>query len=110
MSFFSSVAVPLALDGELAYASAKAAIESMTKIMAKELSNFKITVNAVGPTPIQTDLIAKVPQEKLDRILSSQAIHRFGKVEDVINVIEFYLNPNSDFITGQVIYLGGVTK
>lgn len=107
---FSSVAVPLALDGELAYASAKAAIESMTKIMAKELSNFKITVNAIGPTPIQTDLIAKVPQEKLDRILSSQAIHRFGKVEDVINVIEFYLNPNSDFITGQVIYLGGVTK
>lgn len=107
---FSSVAVPLALDGELAYASAKAAIESMTKIMAKELSSFKITVNAVGPTPIQTDLIAKVPQEKLDRILSSQAIHRFGKVEDVINVIEFYLNPNSDFITGQVIYLGGVTK
>ena len=52
----------------------------------------------------------KVPQEKLDRILSSQAIHRFGKVEDVINVIDFYLNPNSDFITGQVIYLGGVTK
>ena len=107
---FSSVAVPLALDGELTYAASKAAIESMTRIMAKELSTFKITVNAVGPSPIQTDLIAKVPQEKIDRILNSQAIHRFGEADDVINVIDFFVNPKSDFITGQVIYLGGVSK
>lgn len=106
---FSTVAVPLSLEGELAYASSKAAIENMTKILAKEISSFRITVNAVGPTPIKTDLIAKVPEEKLNRILESQAIHRFGKFEDIINVVNFFLNPNSDFVTGQIVYLGGIT-
>lgn len=107
---FSTVAVPLSLEGELSYASSKAAVESLTRILAKEISSFGITVNAVGPTPVQTDLIARVPAEKLDRILESQAIHRFGTFEDIIHVIEFYVNPGSDFITGQVIYLGGVTR
>ena len=106
---FSTVAVALSLEGELAYGSSKAAIENLTRVLAKEISTFGITVNAVGPTPIHTDLIAKVPEEKLKKILDAQAIHRFGEVEDVINVIEFYLKPESDFITGQVIYLGGVS-
>ena len=107
---FTSVAVPLVLEGELAYASSKAAIESMTKILARELGNFKITVNAVGPNPVYTDLIAKVPDEKMQRLLTRQAIHRLGEFEDVINVIDFYISPRSDFVTGQILYLGGVTR
>jgi 3-oxoacyl-[acyl-carrier protein] reductase len=106
---FSTVAVALSLEGELAYGSSKAAIENLTRVLAKEISTFGITVNAVGPTPIHTDLIATVPEEKLNKILATQAIHRFGEVEDIINLIEFYLNPKSDFITGQVVYLGGVS-
>ena len=50
-----------------------------------------------------------MPEGKLNKILAAQAIHRFGNISDVINVIEFYLNPQSDFITGQVIYLGGIS-
>lgn len=107
---FSTVAVPFNLDGELAYASSKAAVEEMTKIMAKELAVFKITVNAVGPTPVKTSLIAKVPEVKIRGLLDRQAIKRFGEFEDVRNVIDFYLKPESDFITGQIIYLGGVNK
>jgi len=107
---FSTVAVPLALEGELAYSSSKAAIENMTKILAKEIAKFHITVNAIGPSPIQTDLIAGVPKEKLDSILEKQAIHQYGKLKDVIHLINFLISPDSDFITGQVIYLGGVTK
>lgn len=107
---FSTVAVPLYLEGEMAYSSSKAAVESMTKILAKELACFHITLNAIGPTPIRTDLIAKVPEEKLNKILEQQAIHRFGEIKDIINVINFYLNPESDFITGQVIYLGGIYR
>ncbi len=107
---FSTVAVPLNLEGELAYTSSKAAVEEMTKIMAKESSVYGVTVNAVGPTPIHTDLTAKVPEEKMDKLLSSQAIHRFGDFEDVKNVIDFYISPKSDFVTGQVIYLGGVNR
>jgi 3-oxoacyl-[acyl-carrier protein] reductase len=106
---FSSIAVPFCLEGEMAYASSKSAIETMTRILAKELASFNITVNAVGPTPIKTDLIAKVPEEKLNKILDAQAVHRFGEFADVINVIDFYVKPESDFITGQVLYLGGVS-
>lgn len=107
---FSTVAVPFNLEGEMAYASSKSAVESMTKVLAKELATFGITVNAVGPTPIKTDLIAKVPEHKINNLLENQAIHRFGEFEDVINVIDFYLKPQSDFITGQIIYLGGVNR
>ena len=55
-----------------------------------------------------TDLIKNVPKEKMQALLNQQAIKRFGEFRDVLNVIEFFINPNSDFITGQVIYLGGV--
>ena len=106
---FSTVAVALSLEGELAYGSSKAAVENLTRVLAKEISALGITVNAVGPVPIRTDLIAKVPEEKLNKILEAQAIHRFGEIGDVINVIEFYLSPKSDFITGQVLYLGGIS-
>ena len=107
---FSSVAVPLSLEGELSYASSKAAIESMTKILAKEAANFRITVNALGPCPVETDLIRNVPGSKIQALLERQAIHRFGKFEDIANVIDFYINPASDFVTGQVIYLGGISR
>lgn len=105
---FSTVAVPLRLDGEAVYAASKAAVVSLTQILAKEFSQYSITVNAVGPTPIKTDLIKAVPQEKIDRLLKKQAIERYGRYEDIINIVEFFLKKESDFITGQVIYLGGV--
>ncbi len=107
---FSTVAVPFNLDGELAYVASKAAIESMTKILAKELASFKITVNAIGPTPVKTFLTANVPPEKIQNLLDRQAIKRFGEFEDIGNVIDFYIKETSDFITGQIIYLGGVNK
>lgn len=107
---FSTVAVPFNLDGELAYVASKSAVESMTKILAKELAPFKITVNAVGPTPVKTFLTAKVPEDKIQALLDRQAIKRFGEFEDIGNVIDFYIQPSSEFITGQIIYLGGVNK
>lgn len=105
---FSTVAVPLDLAGEAAYAASKAAIESLTKTISKELAQFNITVNAIGPTPIKTDLIKGVPENKLKELLNSQAIKRYGRKEDVSNVIDFYIQPSSDFITGQIVYLGGI--
>ncbi len=105
---FSTVAVPLNLEGEAIYASSKAAIEQFTKIFSKEVSSMGVTVNLIGPTPIQTDLIKAVPKAKIDELLNQQAINRLGEFQDVINVIDFFIKRESNFITGQTIYLGGV--
>ena len=105
---FTTVAHPLNLEGEAIYAASKAAVESLTQILARELAELKITVNAIGPTPIKTDLIRGVPQEKMDALLARQAFGRMGEVRDVINAVDFYLREESDFITGQVLYLGGI--
>lgn len=105
---FATVATPLKLEGEALYAASKAAVVTLTQILAREFADLGITVNAVGPTPIKTDLIRGVPQDKMDSLLSRQAIREYGTFEDVSNVIDFYLMPESRFVTGQVIYLGGV--
>jgi 3-oxoacyl-[acyl-carrier protein] reductase len=105
---FATVAVPLKVEGESVYCASKAAIISFTEILARELAPFGITVNVVGPGPTDTDLIRGVPQAKIDALLGNQAIKRPGSLEDIAHVIDFYLDPLSHFITGQVIYLGGV--
>ena len=105
---FATVAVPLKLEGEAVYAASKAAVISLTQILAREFAEFGITVNAVGPTPIKTDLLRGVPPEKLEVLISRQAIKRYGETRDVIQVIDFFINPASDFVTGQVIFLGGI--
>lgn len=105
---FATVATPLNLEGEAIYASSKAAIESLTRVLARELAPFRITANAVGPTPVQTDLIRSVPEHKMGALLSRQAIRRYGEFRDISNVVDFFIKPESDFISGQVIFLGGV--
>lgn len=106
---FATVATPMKLEGEAIYSSSKAAVVSLTEILARELAEYGITINAVGPTPIKTDLIRSVPREKLDALVNRQAIRRYGKFEDVSNVIDFFIKPESEFVTGQVIYLGGIS-
>jgi len=106
---FATVATPLRLEGEAIYAASKAAVVSLTQILAHELGANGITVNAVGPTPVQTDLTRSVPKEKMDALLARQAINRWGEFSDVSNVVDFFLKPESAFVTGQVIYLGGIS-
>jgi 3-oxoacyl-[acyl-carrier protein] reductase len=105
----STVAVPLNLAGEAAYAASKSAVETLTRIMAKEIGSFGITCNAIGPSPIATQLISGVGEEKINRLIQQQAIKKMAKVEDVINVVDFYLQPSSHMVTGQIIYLGGIS-
>ena len=107
---FSSVATPLYLEGEAIYAASKAACENLTKTMAKELASYSIRVNAIALTPVQTDLIKAVPKDKIKALLEQQAIKRFGEFGDIINVIDFFISQKSDFITGQIITLGGVLR
>jgi 3-oxoacyl-[acyl-carrier protein] reductase len=103
----TTVAVPLEIEGESIYASSKAAIEEMTRISAKELSNYGITVNAIGPAPVETDMMATFPAEKIQALLAKQAVKRFCTIEDIANVVDFFIDDRSSFVTGQVLYLGG---
>lgn len=105
---FSSVAVALDLEGEAIYASSKSAVEQLSKVMSKELGGLGITVNCVAPTPIDTDLIKAVPKNKIDELISHQSIKRMGLIDDVINVIDFFISKKSGFLSGQTIYLGGI--
>jgi 3-oxoacyl-[acyl-carrier protein] reductase len=103
----TSVAVPFRVEGEAVYSATKAAIEQWTRVLAKEIGPLGITVNAIGPTPVDTDLLRGVPREKLDALVDRQSIPRWATIADIVHTIEFFLHPNSDMITGQVLYLGG---
>jgi len=104
----TTVAVPLDLEGEAVYAASKAAIESFTRITAREVGNLGITCNAVGPSPVKTHLTQTIPEPKITQLIARQAIARWGEFPDVFNVVDFFLKPESSMITGQIIYLGGI--
>jgi 3-oxoacyl-[acyl-carrier protein] reductase len=104
----SSVAVPLRLAGEAVYAASKSAIEMLTRVAARELGVFGITCNAVGPTPIDTHLLKGVGEEKIRHLVEQQAITRMAQPSEMAHVVDFFLHPDSQMITGQVIYLGGL--
>jgi 3-oxoacyl-[acyl-carrier protein] reductase len=103
----STVAVPLHLEGEAIYAASKAAVEELTRVLARELGELGVTVNAIGPSPIRTDLIAGVPDDKIQQIVARGALKRLGELDDVLAVLDFFLSPRAGFVTGQVVYLGG---
>ena len=103
----TSVGTQMKLEGEAIYTASKAALENLTISMSRELSNFGITVNAIGPTPYLSDLIRTVPNEKINNITDNLAFNRLTEFRDISNVTEFFISPDSDFITGQIIFLGG---
>jgi 3-oxoacyl-[acyl-carrier protein] reductase len=104
---FTSVAVPLALEGEAVYAASKSGVETFTRVLARELGPSGVTVNAVGPGPVATDLTRGVPAGKLEALAKRLSTGRASSYQDVAHVVDFLIAPESGGVTGQIIYLGG---
>jgi len=103
-----TVAVPLKLAGESIYAASKSALITFSQVFAREIADYGVTCNIVCPGPIETDLIKSVPKAKIEQLIQSMAIKRMGTFQDVANVVEFFCRQESDYVTGQVVCLGGV--
>jgi 3-oxoacyl-[acyl-carrier protein] reductase len=104
----SSVAVPLAYEGQAAYVASKASVEALSRVMARELREFGITVNVIGPGPTPTAMIRGVPKAKLDKMVEHFPVKRLTTFEEIASALDFLLLPSASALTGQVIYLAGV--
>jgi 3-oxoacyl-[acyl-carrier protein] reductase len=89
------------------YVSSKAGIIGLTKGLAQELGSRNITVNAVAPGFIETDMTAKLPQEVKDRMLAAIPLKRGGKPEDVAAAVAFLASEEAAYITGHILSVNG---
>ena len=93
--------------GQVNYAAAKAGIIGMTKATAKELASRGITVNAVAPGFIQTDMTDELSDKVKEGIIDNIPLKKLGKAEDVANLVAFLVGEESLYITGQVVNVDG---
>ena len=103
----ASVSAFLGVYGQANYAAAKAGVVGLTKVTARELAKQGITVNAVAPGVIDTDMTRALPPEAMQRLLEQVPLARTGTVDDVVEAVMFLCSPGSGYITGQVIHVNG---
>lgn len=93
--------------GQANYSSAKAGMIGLTKSIAREIASRGVTVNAVAPGFIDTDMTRKLPQSAMDAMLAGIPMKKSGTPEDVANAVVFLASDKSSYITGQVIQVNG---
>ena len=93
--------------GQANYVSSKAGLIGMTKALAQEMGSRNITVNAVAPGYIATDMTAKLPQEVKDRMLAAIPLKRMGTPEDIAGAVKFLVSEEASYITGHVLDVNG---
>ena len=105
---FSTSVVGLKLENYGVYAATKAAVETLTAIMAKEMRGRQITVNAIAPGPTATDLFLDgKSQELVDRMAKMAPLERLGTPEDIAAAVAFLVGPDGAWINGQVLRSNG---
>lgn len=103
----SSVSSILAVEGQGVYSATKGAVNSMTATLAKELAPRGITVNAVAPGFIETEMIDAIPEDKKEAYIKAIPMGHFGTAGDVANVVSSLCSEAFDYVTGQVVVLDG---
>ena len=93
--------------GQVNYSASKAAVIGMTKSLARELASRKITVNAVAPGFIATEMIEAIPEEKRKAYVEQIPLKRFGSADEVANIVSALASDQFAYVTGQVICVDG---
>ena len=105
---FSTTLVALNLPGYAVYTGTKAAVDAFTKTFAKELRGRDITVNAVAPGPVATELFySGKSEEEVARYASMAPLGRLGQPDDIAQVVSFLAGPNSGWVNGQILRVNG---
>jgi len=103
----SSVAACLGNAGQSNYAASKAGMEAFTRSLARELGGRNITVNAIAPGFIETDMTQILPEEHKKNMLAHIPLRRFGKAKDIASLVAFLSGEQANYITGQTMHING---
>jgi len=93
--------------GQVNYAAAKSGIHGFTKALAQEGARSGITVNAIAPGYIDTDMVAAVPEEVLAKIVARIPVNRLGKANEIARGVAFLVDENAGFVTGSTLSING---
>lgn len=105
---FSSTALALNLPGYAVYNASKAAVEALTQVFAKELRGRRITVNAVAPGPVATELFLQgKSEEQIQQFAKMPPLQRLGQPEDVASVVAFLVGADAAWVNGQILRANG---
>lgn len=106
----SSIVAKSGYKGTVAYSSTKSGLEGMTRALSRELGGKNITVNSIAPGYMKTDLTKNMNPKKLAQIIRRTPLKRAGDIKDIIGIVEFLLNKEASYISGQSILVdGGLT-
>jgi 3-oxoacyl-[acyl-carrier protein] reductase len=103
----ASVSGQLGLFGQANYAASKAGLIALTKVAARELARQQITVNAIAPGFIETEMTRDLPEPVLQQALAALPVGRFGEIADVVNAALFLCSADAKYVTGQVLNVNG---
>ena len=93
--------------GQVNYAAAKSGIHGFTKALAQEGAKFGVTVNAIAPGYIDTDMVAAVPEEVLGKIVARIPVGRLGHAEEIARGVAFFASEDGGFVTGSTLSING---
>ena len=103
----ASISGVIGFYGQANYSSAKAGVIALTKVLSKELAARQITVNAVAPGVVMTEMAQTIPDDIRDQMLANIPLQRFGEPSEIANVILFLCSDLASYLTGQTLHVNG---